>query len=137
METERVVFEKEDIGGRYSQTCSEPLGPCSTTCIAFRFLFFPQIMVSNLPFDTSTEELEAFASQAGQVVNVKIILDRETGRSKGYGFVLFTEPLSATYALERLDGMELGGRPLKIRPAIRKTYPNTRGGGGYGGDNNY
>ncbi|GAB5033527.1 rna recognition motif domain containing protein [Nannochloropsis oceanica] len=94
-----------------------------------------QIMVSNLPFDTSTEELEAFAAQAGQVVNVKIILDKETGRSKGYGFVLFTEPLSATYALERLDGMELGGRPLKIRPAIRKTYPNTRGGG-YGGNNN-
>lgn len=102
-------------------------------------------MVSNLPFDTSTEELEAFAAQAGQVVNVKIILDKETGRSKGYGFVLYTEPLAATYALERLDGQELGGRPLKIRPAIRKTYPNTRGGGGgyggngggYGGDNNY
>lgn len=82
-------------------------------------------MVSNLPFDATTEELEAFASQAGQVVNAKIILDRETGRSKGYGFVLFTEALSATYALEKLDGMELGGRPLKIRPAMRKS-----GGGG-------
>ena len=77
-------------------------------------------MVSNLPFDASVEELQAFASQAGEVVSVKIIVDKETGRSKGYGFVVFTEALGATYALERLDGMEMGGRPLKLRPAIRK-----------------
>lgn len=89
-------------------------------------------MISNLPFETTKEQLEAFAGQAGQVVNAKIILDKETGRSKGYGFVLFSEPLAATYALERLDGQELGGRPLKIRPAIRKTYQNNRGG-----NNNY
>lgn len=91
-------------------------------------------MVSNLPFDASKEQLEAFAAQAGEVVSAKIIVDKETGRSKGYGFVVFTEPLGATYALERLDGMEMGGRPLKIRPAIRKA-PYQGGGGGGGGGN--
>lgn len=59
-------------------------------------------MISNLPFDTTQEELASFAGQAGEVVNAKIIVDRETGRSKGYGFVTFAESLFATYALEKL-----------------------------------
>lgn len=80
-----------------------------------------QIMVSNLPFQASQEDLEGFFSQAGSVVSAKIITDRETGRSKGYGFVLFAEPLGATYALERMQGASFGGRPLTIRPALRKT----------------
>jgi len=79
-----------------------------------------QVMISNLPFDSSPEELQAFASQAGQVLNVKIITDRETGRSKGYGFVMYSDALESTAAIERLNGQELGGRQVNVRPAIRK-----------------
>lgn len=63
---------------------------------------------------------------SGHACFLQIIVDRETGRSKGYGFVMFTEPLGATYALERLQGADFGGRPIKIRPAMRKAGGNDR-----------
>jgi RNA recognition motif-containing protein len=77
-------------------------------------------MVSNLPYAATVEDVEDFAAQAGTPLNVKIITDRETGRSKGYGFVSFADPLEATYAIERLNGAQLMGRPITVRPAIKK-----------------
>lgn len=53
-------------------------------------------------------------------MDAKIILDRETGRSKGFGFVRFSEPIHATAALEHLNGKDLKGRPVRVQPAISR-----------------
>jgi RNA recognition motif-containing protein len=72
------------------------------------------LYIGNLQWNTSDEELKEFFSSIGNVESVKIVKDNETGRSKGYGFVKME---NADEAMEKLDGKELRGRPLKINPS--------------------
>ena len=76
-----------------------------------------KLYVGNLPYGTMESELEQHFAQAGEVVDVAIITDRETGRSRGFGFVEMADEAAAQAAIEQLDGQELSGRPLKVAEA--------------------
>ena len=78
------------------------------------------IYVGNLSFRTTETELEDLFSQFGQVNKVNIIQDRETGRSRGFGFVEM-ESENANVAISALDGTEFGGRNLRVNLAREKS----------------
>jgi RNA recognition motif-containing protein len=80
-----------------------------------------KIYVGNLPFATTDEELEELFGKHGEVISAKVITDRETGRSRGFGFVEMEE--GADEAIRAFDGTEMGGRPLRVNEA------RERGGG--------
>jgi RNA recognition motif-containing protein len=88
-----------------------------------------KLYVGNLPFTASEEELRELFEQHGPTVSVRVITDRETGRSRGFGFVEFDDAGNAAKALQALDGHDLGGRPLRVNEA----QDRGRGGGGGGG----
>ncbi len=74
------------------------------------------IFVGNLPWSTTEEELHEIFSAYGEVTRTKIVTDRETGRSRGFGFVDMEEEAAAK-AIEAWNGQELGGRPLTVNLA--------------------
>ena len=83
-----------------------------------------KVYVGNLPFRTTEEDLASLFSQIGAVESVSIIVDRETGRSKGFGFVSMNAE-DADKAIEQFNGYELSGRPLTVneaRPMVRKEF---------------
>jgi cold-inducible RNA-binding protein len=73
-----------------------------------------KLFVGSLPFRLSEQELADHFAQAGQVLSAKIILDRATGRSKGFGFVEMGTPEEATKAISMLNGSDLGGRSISV-----------------------
>ncbi|MFW6052230.1 MAG: RNA recognition motif domain-containing protein, partial [Myxococcota bacterium] len=86
-----------------------------------------KVFVGNLNFATTKDELAAAFGEAGEVVDVHIPADRETGRPRGFAFVQFSSPEAAAEAITRFDGQELAGRPLRVSEARER-----RGGGGGG-----
>jgi RNA recognition motif-containing protein len=90
------------------------------------------IFVGNLNFNTSEDELRQMFEAHGQVDRVSIMTDRETGRSRGFGFVEMTNAEEAERAIAALNGMQLGGRTLNVNEARPK--PERTGGGGGGRD---
>ena len=90
-----------------------------------------KLYVGNLSFQTSTEELEQLFSQAGSVESATIIEDRDTGRSRGFGFVEMASKAEGEAAIAQLNGAELNGRALTVNEA--KPRENRGGGGGFGG----
>jgi len=74
------------------------------------------IFVGNLPFSTSEEEIRALFAEYGNVESVRLITDRDTGRSRGFGFVEM-ESEAANAAIQALNGTELGGRALRVNEA--------------------
>ena len=74
------------------------------------------IYVGNLPFDASEDDLRELFGKYGQVVKVSLVSDRETGRSRGFGFVEMPREV-ALQAIDALDGVELGGRTLRVNEA--------------------
>jgi len=75
------------------------------------------IYVGNVPFATTEEELEAHFAEYGSVTSARIITDRNTGRSKGFGFVEMSNDDEAQQAINQLNGQEFLGRNLKINEA--------------------
>ncbi|MDJ0496437.1 MAG: RNA-binding protein [Acidimicrobiia bacterium] len=75
------------------------------------------IYVGNLPFSSTSADLEDLFGQYGQVDSAAVISDRETGRSRGFGFVEMASDDDARRAIEELDGSDLGGRNLKVNEA--------------------
>lgn len=75
------------------------------------------IYVGNLPFSSTSADLEELFGQYGQVESAAVISDRETGRSRGFGFVEMASDDEARSAIEELDGADLGGRNLKVNEA--------------------
>ena len=94
-----------------------------------------KLYVGNLPFQTTEEDLSDIFSQAGNVESVRIITDRDTGRSRGFGFVEMGDE-DADKAIEQLNGTEMGGRPLTVNEA-RPQVNRGGGGGGRGGYGRY
>ena len=92
-----------------------------------------KLYVGNLAFQTSSEELQTLFAQAGTVESVSLIEDRETGRSRGFGFVEMSTKEEAQAAITALDGKECDGRNLKVNEAKPRENRNSGGGGGYGG----
>ncbi|MGL6226417.1 MAG: RNA recognition motif domain-containing protein [Thermoguttaceae bacterium] len=91
-----------------------------------------KIYVGNLAYRTTEDDLRNVFGRFGTVDAVDIISDRETGRSKGFGFVEMGNADEAQAAIEATDGQELGERTLKVNEARPRT-PRTGGGGGGGG----
>ncbi len=90
------------------------------------------IFVGNLSFDTRDDGLrEAFAAY-GAVDTSQVVMDRDTGRSRGFGFVEMPDAGEANAAIAALNGSDLGGRPLTVNEA-RPRAPRGNGGGGGGG----
>ena len=76
-----------------------------------------KLYVGNLAFQTSSEELQTLFAQAGTVESVSLIEDRETGRSRGFGFVEMSTKEEGAAAIEKFNGQEVGGRSLKVDEA--------------------
>lgn len=91
-----------------------------------------KIYVGNLNFATTEDTIRDAFSAHGDVSEVAIINDRETGRPRGFGFVTMPNDSAGRDAIAALDGQELDGRPLKVNEARAKTGGGG-GGGGYGG----
>jgi RNA recognition motif-containing protein len=87
-----------------------------------------KLYVGNLSFDTTSNDLQTLFAQAGTVESVSLIEDRETGRSRGFGFVEMQTKEEGAAAVEKFNGTELGGRPLKVNEA--KPRENRGNGGG-------
>ena len=80
-----------------------------------------RIYVGNLPFSATEEEMNTLFGEYGEVNNVDIIVDRQTGRSRGFGFVEMAEDGAADSAIEALNGKDMDGRPLTVNEARPRT----------------
>lgn len=91
-----------------------------------------KIYVGNMPYSTSSEDLNELFAEHGNVVDANVVMDRETGRSKGFGFVEMPNDSEAKAAIEALNSSQLSGRTLRVSEA--RPRPDRRGGGGGGRD---
>lgn len=89
-----------------------------------------KIFVGNLSFSSTEADVRDMFEQFGTVDSVAILTDRDTGRSRGFGFVEMSDNGEADRAIQNLNGKNLGGRPLNVNEARPKTEG---GGGGFGG----
>ena len=92
------------------------------------------IYVSNLSFNTSDAELQDLFSKFGEVSSAKVITDRETGRSRGFGFVEMSNDEEGKAAMAGLNNKEVEGRAMSV--SVAKEREARTGGGGYGGGGN-
>lgn len=94
-----------------------------------------KLFVGGLSWDTTDEGLRQAFSPFGSVIEAKVVTDRETGRSRGFGFVGYTDAAEGAAAQQAMDGVSLDGRTLRVNPADDKPGGGSRGGsgGGYGG----
>ena len=95
-----------------------------------------KLYVGNLNYETTSSDLQELFSAHGTVQSAEVIADRETGRSKGFGFVQMGSDEEAQNAIKALDGQESGGRTLKVneaKPREDRPRGGGGGGGGYGG----
>lgn len=92
------------------------------------------IYVGNIPYDLDEQSLIDTFAEFGEVEKAKIIVDHETGRSKGFAFVTMTDNDAGQTAIAELNGAEMGGRPMKVNEARpREERPQRSFGGGGGG----
>ncbi|KAK4051907.1 hypothetical protein OIV83_002612 [Microbotryomycetes sp. JL201] len=114
-------------GGNYGQPSQQPRSNV--------------IFVGNLPFDYTEEQLTEVFSSVGPVVSFRLVFDRETGRAKGFGFCEYRDPETAASALRNLQGVEVGGRGLRLDFADTEEASSSkrsrRQGGGGGGSGDY
>jgi cold-inducible RNA-binding protein len=92
-----------------------------------------RLFVGNLPFHATEDLLKQTFSASGDVSSVSLVLDRETGQSRGFGFVEMATPEAAKKAINDLNGTDLGGRPLRVDVAGERKPRDGGGGGGFGG----
>jgi len=92
-----------------------------------------KLYVGGLPYATTESELEDLFAQHGQIQSVRIITDRMTGRSRGFGFVEMSTPEESEAAISALDGTQFNGRTLTVNEA----KPRSSGGGGGGGGRDF
>ena len=92
-----------------------------------------KLYVGNLPFSATDETLSSVFAQCGTVESAKIITDRDSGRSKGFGFVEMSSETEAQDAISKFNGADFEGRPMTVNEARPMTPNNNRGGFGGGG----
>ena len=90
-----------------------------------------KLFVGGLSWGTNDEGLRQAFQKFGQISEAKVITDRETGRSRGFGFITFASDSDAVSAMQEMDGKELDGRTIKVNEAQER--PAGGGGGGGGG----
>ena len=91
-----------------------------------------KLYVGNLSYGTTAEQIRELFAQAGEIAEVTLITDRETGRPKGFGFVEMATEDGAKEAIKRFNGFTLDSRPLTVNEA-RPREERSGGGGGFGG----
>jgi RNA recognition motif-containing protein len=102
-----------------------------------------RLYVGNLGYSVTSEELQELFEQYGRVISAQVLSDRETGRSRGFGFVEMENDLDADAAIQNLDGNDHQGRRLTVNAARPRTPggggggPGGGRGGGYGGGGGY
>ncbi len=89
-----------------------------------------RIYVGNLSFDTTQDELRDLFAQHGEVTDLHVPTDRETGRPRGFAFVEMPDDGQAQAAIDAINGTELGGRTLNVNEARERKGGGQRGGGG-------
>ncbi len=92
-----------------------------------------KLYVGNLPYSANDQSLSQLFSQCGTVGSAMVIMDRDSGRSKGFGFVEMSSDAEASAAIEKLNGQDFDGRALTVNEAKPQAPRENRGGGGYGG----
>ena len=93
-----------------------------------------KLYVGNLPYTVRDEDLQQSFSEYGSVNSAKVMMERDTGRSKGFGFVEMGSDAEAQSAIEGMNGQSLGGRSLVVNEARpMEARPPRTGGGGFGG----
>ncbi|MDD3469526.1 MAG: RNA-binding protein [Thermoguttaceae bacterium] len=93
-----------------------------------------KLFVGGLNWKTMDDGLRAAFEQFGEITEAKVITDRETGRSRGFGFVTFTDDACGDAAIREMDGVELDGRTIKVNQAEDKPRTGGRFGGPRGGN---
>ena len=104
-----------------------------------------KLYVGGLSWNTDDHGLRMAFEQHGEISEAKVITDRDTGRSRGFGFITFNEASDADNAIEQMNGTELDGRTLNVNEAQERSGGgrggrggrDNRGGGGYGGGNRW
>ena len=92
-----------------------------------------KLYVGNIPFTTTDADLRSMFEPHGTITSVKVITDRETGRSRGFAFVEMDDATAAANAIRALDGSQMGGRSLRVNEAQDRREGGGGGGGGFGG----
>jgi cold-inducible RNA-binding protein len=93
-----------------------------------------KLFVGGLSWDTTDEGLRQAFATYGEITEAKVITDRDTGRSRGFGFVTFAQNEDATSAISKMDGTNLDGKTIKVNEAQEKgPRQGGRSGGGFGG----
>lgn len=95
-----------------------------------------KIYVGNLAFSVNDEELQQAFSAFGNVTSARIVIDKMSGRSKGFGFVEIEDDSAADEAINKMNGQEIGGRPVRVseaKPQEDRPRGPRRDGGGFGG----
>ena len=92
-----------------------------------------KIYVGNLPFSATERDLRELFERHGAIDSVNVIMDRETGRARGFAFVEMSDAASAANAIRALDGSDMGGRALRVNEAEDRRGGGGGGGGGFGG----
>src|SRR5512141_45810 len=92
-----------------------------------------KIFVGGLAWATTSEGLKAAFDACGSIVEAKVVTDRDTGRSRGFGFVTFTDDAGCRKAIETMDGATIDGRQVRVNEAENKPREGGGGGGGRGG----
>ena len=109
---------------------SRPASAHDAVNLVRRIAISSRVFVGNLSYETSREELETAFSRVGQVVDVVLPVDRATDRPRGFAFVEFSDSDLVSKAIQELDGVELGGRTLRVSEA-RERAPRPPFGGGW------
>jgi RNA recognition motif-containing protein len=107
-----------------------------TACLASSFpeaLMGKKLYVGNLPYSVGDSDLQRLFEAHGSVVSAQVIMDRDTGRSKGFGFVEMGNDSEAQAAIADMNGKEIDGRSLTVNEARPKPEGGGGGGGGRGG----
>lgn len=94
------------------------------------------LFVAGLPYDLDDAELEEIFEKFGTINSAKVAIDKETGKSRGFGFVDMANDAEAKEAIEHLNDISLGKKPLVVKQAEDRNKSSGGGGGGYRGGNN-
>ncbi|MGB4584942.1 MAG: RNA-binding protein, partial [Rhodoferax sp.] len=96
-----------------------------------------KLYVGNLPYSFRDEDLQQAFAAHGTVTSAKVMMERDTGRSKGFGFVEMADDAQAQTAIEAMNGQQFGGRGLVVNEARPMEPRPPRSGGGFGGGGGY
>ncbi|KAG2325919.1 hypothetical protein Bca4012_040391 [Brassica carinata] len=123
----------KSLGGLLRQGAVTQTGnvPVTSMLGSLRYMS-TKLFVGGLSWGTDDQSLRDAFSNFGEVIDAKVIVDRETGRSRGFGFVNFNDENAATTAISEMDGKDLNGRNIRVNVANERPSTPRYGGGGYG-----